>query len=174
MMLTILMVEEPVFFSVKLWAGLVVITFWEEKVRLNGEMFAAGPPVVPVPVRMTDCGLPVELSATEIAAVRCPAAVGLNKALIVQFEPAATEMPQLLVWEKSAAFAPVIVILEINRAALPVLNNVTPPSGLMVPTTVLGNVMVLVLKLTEGAVPTPVREAVWGLPVALSTTERVP
>ncbi len=58
-------------------------------------MFAAGPPVVPVPVRVTDCGLPVELSAKEIAAVRCPAAVGLNRPLIVQFEPAATEMSQL-------------------------------------------------------------------------------
>jgi hypothetical protein len=51
--------------------------------------------VVPVPVRVIDCGLPVELSATEIAAVRCPAAVGLNQPLIVPFEPAATEMSQL-------------------------------------------------------------------------------
>jgi hypothetical protein len=109
-----------------------------------------------------------------MAALRCPAAVGLNRALIVQFEPAGTEMPQLLAWEKSPAFAPVMVMLEISKAALPVLNNVTPPSGLVVPTTVLGNVMVLVLKLTDGAVPVPVKEAVWGLPEALSTIDRVP
>ena len=60
-----------------------------------------------------------------------------------------------------------IVILEINSAAFPVLNSVTPPSGLVVPTVVLGKVMVLVLKLTEGAAPIPVKEAVCGLPVAV-------
>jgi hypothetical protein len=73
--------------------------------------------------------------------------------------------------EKSPAFAPVIVMLEIDNVALPVLNKVTPLGELVTPTAVLANTMVPVLKLTAGAVPIPVREAVCGLPVALSAIE---
>ena len=64
-----------------------------------------------------------------------------------------------------------IVTLDMDNAALPELNKVTPPGELVPPTAVLANVMVEVLKLTEGAVPTPVSEAVCGVPVALSATE---
>jgi len=151
----------------------VVSTFCEEKVRLEEESVAAGPPVVPVPVRLTDCGLPVALSATEIAAVRVPESIGANTAVMVQFAPAATETPQLLVCEKSPEFVPVIVMLEIANVVLPVLNSVTPPGALVVPTDVFANAMFAVLKLTAGAVPTPVSAAVWGLPLALSRMDTI-
>jgi hypothetical protein len=50
-----------------------------------------------VPVRLTDCGLPEALSVIVKLAVRLPAAVGVNVTLMVQFAPAATLEPQVLV-----------------------------------------------------------------------------
>ena len=45
--------------------------------------------------------------------------------LIVQLPPAATELPQLLVWAKSLALVPVSARLVILKAAVPVLVRVT-------------------------------------------------
>ena len=79
----------------------------------------------PVPLRVTDCGLPGALSAMVSVAARAPAAAGVKVTLIVQLLPPATELPQLLVWTKSVALVPVIVMLVIARAAFPVLFRVT-------------------------------------------------
>ena len=133
-MLAILIAAAPVLVSVTVWAALVVKRFCEAKVMLNGEIEAAGPPVVPVPARLIDCGLPVTLSAIETVAVRVPEAVGEKTTLMLQLPPAATETPQVLVWEKSPGFAPVIVMLEMDNRALPVLNRLTPLAGLLLPT----------------------------------------
>jgi hypothetical protein len=95
----------------------------------------------------------------------------VNTALIVQFEFAGTVSPQLFVCEKSPAFAPVIEIPEIESVAFPVLNSVTPPVALDDPTAVFANAMVDELKLTAGAVPTPVTAALCGLPGALSAID---
>jgi hypothetical protein len=54
--------------------------------------------------------------------------------LIVQKPPGGTLPPQLLVWEKSPLFAPVIVILVIVKAAPPVFVTVTPWAAVGVPT----------------------------------------
>jgi hypothetical protein len=43
------------------------------------------------------CGLPLVLSVMVIAPVRVPVAVGVKVTLMVQFAPAATEVPQVLV-----------------------------------------------------------------------------
>src|SRR6266571_4745450 len=51
--------------------------------------------VTPVPVRLAIWGLPLSLSVTVKDALRVPAAVGENVTLITQFDPAATELPQL-------------------------------------------------------------------------------
>ncbi len=134
-------------------------------------MDAAGPPLTPVPDNATDCGLPAAPSVTEIAAARAPVALGVNTAVMVQFEPAATKTPQLFVCEKSPAFAPVIAMLETGKSPLPVLNRVTPPGALLAPKPVLANVIVEMLKVTIGAVPVPLSVAVCGLPDALSITE---
>ena len=44
---------------------------------------------------------------------------------LVQFAPAATELPQLLVWTKSPALVPVTAMLVIESAALPELERGT-------------------------------------------------
>ena len=53
--------------------------------------------VTPLPVRLAIWGLPLSLSVTVKDALRVPVAVGENVTLIVQLDPAATELPQLLV-----------------------------------------------------------------------------
>jgi hypothetical protein len=58
-------------------------------------------------------------------AVRLPPAEGLKVTLIVQLLPAATELPQLLLWAKSLALVPVIARLVILNVALPLLVRVT-------------------------------------------------
>jgi hypothetical protein len=78
----------PVAVSVTVWAGLGVETFCAANVRLAGLM----PRVIvwtwPVPLRGTDCGLPLALSVRTTFALREPAAVGLNVTVIEQTPPA--------------------------------------------------------------------------------------
>jgi hypothetical protein len=69
-------------------------------------------------------GLPVASSVNVMAAARDPAAEGLKVTLMVQLAPAATEAPQLLVWEKSLALAPEIAMLVKFKAAFPLLVKV--------------------------------------------------
>ena len=52
---------------------------------------------VPVPLKLTVCGLLEALSVTVIAPVLGPVVVGVNVIVRVQFAPAATLEPQLLV-----------------------------------------------------------------------------
>ena len=55
--------------------------------------------VNPVPDRLTVWGDPITLSATLIAAVRDPTAVGVKVTVIMQDAEALTEVPQVFVWE---------------------------------------------------------------------------
>jgi hypothetical protein len=88
----------PLFVRVTVCAALVVPTVWLAKVRLVGEKVATGPElVVPVPVRLTVCGLPLALSVIVMVAVLVPDAVGAKVTLIVQLAPADTLEPQVLV-----------------------------------------------------------------------------
>jgi hypothetical protein len=83
---------------------------------------------VPVPVKLTVCGLPLALSVMVTAPVRDPAAVGVKVTLIVQFEPAATLVVQVFVEagiEKSPESVPVRVMLVKVSEAFPVLLMVT-------------------------------------------------
>jgi len=77
-----------------------------------------------VPERATACGLPLALSAMVIEAERLPLADGVKVTLMVQLPPAATELPQLLVWVKSLALAPESARLVTLKAALPELVSV--------------------------------------------------
>jgi hypothetical protein len=70
---------------------------------------------------VTLCGLFEALSATVSVPVRCPAAVGVNVTAIVQLAPAATELPHVLVCEKS----PDVLRVEIVNADEPLLVSVT-------------------------------------------------
>jgi hypothetical protein len=56
---------------------------------------AAG--AMPVPERLTDCGLPAALSVKVSEAARLPLTEGVKVTLIVHFAPAATELLQVLV-----------------------------------------------------------------------------
>src|SRR5271170_3514385 len=89
-------------------AALVLSRFWFPKAMLAAERLADGP--LPVPVRATVCGLPVRLSAMLTEAVRVPATVGTKATEIVQLAATAREAPQVLVWIKSPAFVPVMVM----------------------------------------------------------------
>src|SRR6266699_802376 len=73
---------------------------------------------VPVPDTPEVWGLLLALSVTVNVALRDPVAVGVKVTLIVQFAPAATLEPQLLVCPKSPGLAPVKVMLVMLNAAV--------------------------------------------------------
>ena len=112
----------PVLFRVTESGVLVVPRVWLGKGKVEGLGMAAGP--VPVPVRVTVCGLPGALSVMVTAAVSVEAKVGLNVTLIVQLVPAATDPLQLLPSLKSPAFVPVTAMAAVN-VALPLFVRVT-------------------------------------------------
>lgn len=86
------------------------------------------------------CGDPEALSTTEIAALRPPAAAGVNVTVTVQLAPAATEAPQVLVWPKLLALVPVMEIAVIVKAVVPGFDNVIGIVAAELPTFVFGNV----------------------------------
>jgi len=78
-----------------------------------------------VPDTPAVCGLFVALSVTVNVPLRVPVAVGVKVTLIVQFAPAATDVPQLLVCAKLPPLVPVMAMLVIDSAALPEFERVT-------------------------------------------------
>ena len=89
---------------------------------------------LPVPESGTVCGLPVALPEIVIDAARLPLAAGVNLTLIVQLPFAATEVPQLFVWAKSAEFVPRTAMLVMVRGPFPELLMVTVWAALVAPT----------------------------------------
>ena len=81
----------PTLVSVTVCAGLVVPMGTMPKFRMARERLAA----VPIPARLTFCGLPAALSETLSIAVRVPDAVGLNVTVMLQLAPTASELPQV-------------------------------------------------------------------------------
>ena len=71
---------------------------------------------------------------TETLADRVPFAEGVNVTVTKQLAPAATLEPQVLVWAKSLAFVPVIEMLLMATATLPLLLSVIFLGRLFVPT----------------------------------------
>jgi len=69
-----------------------------------------------------------------IDAVRLPVALGVNVTLILHIPPTATDIPQVLVSEKSPKFAPPTVIPVMFNTAVPLLVNVTDSVAAVVPT----------------------------------------
>jgi hypothetical protein len=108
----------PVLVSVMVCDGLAVPTGSGGKVG-DTDKLTVGP--VPVPLKLTVCGLPLALSVRAISPVLVWIAVGVKVTETVQLAEAARELPQLLDWAKS----PEAVMLEMVRVALPVLINVT-------------------------------------------------
>ena len=92
------------------------------KERLVGFRVAIGP--IPVPVRLTCCGLPPALSVMFKVAERLPLAVGVKVTPNVQLAPAASVAPQLLVCAKSPGFGPATAIFVITNRECPLFLRV--------------------------------------------------
>jgi hypothetical protein len=167
-------VAPPLLVNVSDSVALVLIA-WAPKASGVGLTVRSGAAVVPVPVNVTLCGLPVALSVMRSDALREPVAVGLNVTLIVQVAPAATLPSQLFVCAKSDVFVPANAMLLIVSAEFPVLVSVTALAALVVFTIWFPNASDVGDRLTVGAaVPVPDKLTVWGLPAALSTIVTVP
>lgn len=84
----------PEFVMVTLWDALVEPTETPLKVNVEGEEATTGP--LPVPLKLTACGLPGALSVMATNAVRVPIAVGEKITLILQLPAAGRELGQVL------------------------------------------------------------------------------
>jgi hypothetical protein len=133
--------------------------------KLEVPSMTTGAGVNPVPVRATVCGDPLALSVMLTLAVNDAADRGVNVTLMRQLPPGATEDPQLLFCEKSAAFVPVIEMLETDRAAVPVFCSVVEIGALGTLTAVFGKAILAGFSDTSGVpVPVPVINCVCGEP----------
>jgi hypothetical protein len=158
----------PVFVRVTARAPLVVVTNWLPNDKELADRVTAG--ATPVPVKATVCGLPLALSFTVSVPVLVPVAVGVKVTSIAQLAPAATLAPHVLV----CANSPLIPILPIVSAVLPVLLRLIACAALLVPTNWFPNDRGLGDRVTVDATPVPVKATVCGLPLALSAIVRVP
>ena len=117
-----------------------------------------------VPVSATVCVAPAALPALSVTvrvALRLPAAPGVKVTKIVQFEPAATLPAQVLVWAKSPAFVPLMVMLEIVSAPVPALLSFTVCAPLVVLTFWLANERAVGDSAADGTpVPVPLSNTV--------------
>ena len=122
---------------------------------------------VPVPERLTVCGLPRALSMMLTEALKLPLADGLNVALIVQWAPAASDLPQVLPCAKLARLVPLTTMMAILNVAVPVLLRVTVCALLVVFTDWMPKARLVDERLAAG-VPLLKTVADCGLTVALS------
>lgn len=156
--------------SVTVTAALVLPTatvpkFNELADRVTGEL-----ELLPVPLRLTVCGLFPALSVKVSVPVAAPVVVGVNVTPTVQFAPAATLTPQVLL---AIPKGPPTTMPENVSNPLWWLVSVTDLAELVAPTAVL-------LKLKEaadsvtGPLPVPLRLTACGLLMALSAKVSVP
>src|SRR5207253_11341330 len=163
----------PLLVSVTFCAALVVPTRCLPKALLVAESVAVGG-VTPVPVSDTDCGLSAASPVMYAVAVQAPVAAGVKLTLIVQLAPGATEpapVGQVLpaAKAKSAACAPVMVMLVRFSGAPPLLVSVTFCAALVVPTRCLPKALLVAESVAVGGVtPVPVSDIDCGLPAASS------
>ena len=161
--LVLLKAALPVLLRVTVCTVLVLPTAWLPKARLVGERLTTA--AVPVPERLTLCGLPRALSVMLSEAVRLPLAEGVNVTLIVQWAPAASDLPQVLVSAKLLPLVPVRARLVMLKAALPVFLRVTVCAVLVVPTCWLPKARLVGL---TAVAPLRKKGGACGLPRALS------
>jgi hypothetical protein len=109
-MLPMLSALLPVLLSVVV-SVLELALFTLPKLRLAG----LNSTTVPVPVRLTVCGLPAALSVIDNVPFRVALSVGLKVTLMVQLASAARLEPQVFVWLKS----PLAAMLVILSAVVP-------------------------------------------------------
>ena len=122
----------PVLLNVTVWTALVLPTSWFPKSRLVADWLTIGR--IPVPVRLSICGLLVASSKTVTVATRLPRVVGRKMRLILQLAPAARALPQVLFSPKSLLFGPPTPISLMFTGTFPGLVKVTSCAELLVPT----------------------------------------
>jgi hypothetical protein len=168
----------PLFVSVIARALLVVFTIWFGKLMDVGARVTVDGTIVPVPLRLTDCGLAAPLSVIVIAAERALAAAGVKVTLIVQKPFTGTVVGlsgQLFVCAKSPGLVPVTAIPLIVSGLGPLFVTVIPCEPLVVPRVWLGKLTAVGKKVTvDGtSVPVPLRPIDCGLlPVTITAAER--
>jgi hypothetical protein len=164
----------PVFLSVMAWVAAEEPTAVLANVNVAGVRLTAGAGATPVPESAAVCGEPLALSATLTVAESAPVAAGLKVTVMLQLDPAATLVPQVLVWENDVGFVPAMLMpcpVPFRLSApVPVFLSEMAWVAAEEPTVVLAKVRVAGVRLTAGAVPVPVRDAVCGEPLALSAT----
>jgi hypothetical protein len=121
----------PVFVSVTVCAPLVLFTNCAENMSALDRL-ATGP--VPVPLKLTVCGLPPALSAIVRVPLRLPTVVGTKAMLITQLLPAATGALVLHVVPEASVKSPVTDMALMANAKVPVFLRVTDWARLVVPT----------------------------------------
>jgi hypothetical protein len=115
-------VAVPVLEIVTVWAALVVPSAWVAKdTEVGDAVRVALPGAIPVPVKATVSELLVALLATVKLPESLPAEVGVKVTDAVHEEPAAREVPQLVL----SANGDAALIEEIEAAAVPVSVKVT-------------------------------------------------
>jgi hypothetical protein len=101
----------PLFVTVTTCAVLVVATACVANVNVVGVIVAVAP--VPSPNKVAACGLPDASSVIETTAELAPVVFGVNVTVMTQELPAVSAFPQVLIWVKLAALAPLIAMLAI-------------------------------------------------------------
>jgi hypothetical protein len=129
LMLMKVSVALPTLVTVTLCFPLVAPTNWFPKGKAVAERLMAGPKGVPVPMRLTDCGLSPALSMTRREPTRLPVAVGVNVTLIEQEALAARVAGQVEAVNSPVAMTPVMF-----NVSLPELVSVTTWAPLVVVT----------------------------------------
>jgi hypothetical protein len=155
------------FLTVMFFAVLVVPTFWEANVKLAG-VTSTG--TIPVPVKLTACGLLFALSVIVSAALFAPGVAGANVTLILQDEWPPTLDPH--VFEDTAnspAFVPVMATLDIGKVALVLFASVAVLGALVLSSPWFPKEKVAVDRVTCKT-PVPNKATVCGLFTALSVT----
>ncbi len=122
----------PVLLTVRLCAPLVVFNGWAANVKLLGATVTVAVPLVPVPVSVTICGLPVALSVNVIVPVRVPAAFGVNVIENVHGSPSTGMLGHCA--SVAPAKSPDVRMLVNVTVTPPMFDMVTLCGALVVPT----------------------------------------
>jgi hypothetical protein len=119
--------------TVNVFAALVDPTPTLLKARVAGLTVTGA---IPVPVKLAVWVAGVALSVTVRVPVPAPMAVGVNFKLITQLPPAASALPQVLVWAKSPVVA---MLLTANGVVVLVFLKVMVDAALLLPSATLPN-----------------------------------
>jgi hypothetical protein len=144
------------FVTVTEWAGLVaLITVAGISRVLSENVRGPADPPVPVPERLTTCGLNMPLYVTVTPPRTVPGAVGVNETLKVHLDAPASVAPQGIVPLATALKSPLATSVKLSEEE-PLFFSVTVREGLVVPTATLPKAIADV-EIEIGGSPVPLR-----------------